>query len=200
MAKKWMKSAGCLGLVLLSFPVIALLVTGLVWGSFIPILFFGKVVDTDGNPVRYAQVNASFCAFPFGTNIPDNTTSDSQGNFWVLGHGMAVVITTSKEGYYSLEQKSDGTFAYYAPASSTGKSQWHATLSNAAIFTLRKMGETEPLINIHRYIKIQRDGTPMQMNLTTGKTYQVTDGDILVKPGLMIRNLRQIPDMTGVVK
>jgi hypothetical protein len=94
---------------------------------------------------------------------------------------MAVVIMTSKTGYYSLEQKSDGTFAYAAAASSTGKSQWHATPSNAAIFTLRKMGETEPLISIHRYIKIQRDGTPIQMNLATGKTYQVTNGDIQVE-------------------
>jgi hypothetical protein len=43
------------------------------------------------------------------------------------------------------------------------------------------MGEAEPIIMIHRDVRILKDGTPIQMILATGKTYQVTNGDLQVE-------------------
>jgi hypothetical protein len=167
MSSRWRKGLGCAAFFLFALIALPVLLTGFIWGSFTPILFYGRVIDTDGNPVPQAQVKASFCAFPFGTNIPDDTIADNEGRFWIFGHGMGVGIQTSKTGYYILEQESNGNFAYVAAASATGQSQWHASSSTAAIFRLRKMGQTEPLIYkpTHGGL-IARDGTPIQINLS----------------------------------
>lgn len=97
------------GAILLCLAFAALLLWQMYWGSFTPILFHGKVVDTDGNPVADAQIYVSFDVFPYSPGVREDTTSDDQGNFSVFHLGAAVVIMTSKTGYYTL-QESSGNF------------------------------------------------------------------------------------------
>jgi len=145
-----------------------------------PIVFYGKVIDEKGNPVPSADVLTSFVNTPGpGEGHPKRTfKSDSQGCFSARGLGLGIVVQVSKAGYYTMD-KSSGSFTYVNVGSPLNR---HTSSSNPAIFVLRKMGQAEPLIfKDHHGEKIARDGTPIQMNLTTGYTYQVTNGDIQVE-------------------
>lgn len=104
-------------------------------------------------------------------------TTDGAGLFSITTHGMGLVINVSKDGYYKTIQ-SGGSFGYTKEGGSPNP---HPDPKNPAIFVLKKAGTTEPLITIHRDVRISKDGTPVQMNLTTGNTYNVTNGDIQVQ-------------------
>jgi hypothetical protein len=174
---KLLKILGSLLSVLLFFACVILAITAallqIYWGSFTPIIFYGKVTDTHGNPVSYAQVYVSFASFPYSPGIRDDTESDKQGNFCVIGHGEGVVIMVSKGGYYTLNESS-GNFSFLGP-------KLLDVPYTSATFTLRKMGETEPLIVQNKNVKTSRDGTPVFMDLHTGRTYGLTNGDIQVQ-------------------
>jgi hypothetical protein len=144
---------------------------------FTPIVFYGKAVDETGNPVPSADVVISFVDTPGPGegHTKEKIKTDSQGRFWTWGHGLAIVVNVSKTAYYTLD-KSGGSFSYCEDG---GKPDRHTSSSNAAIFVLRKTGETEPLVVTKGNIEISRDGTPRQMKLTTGKLWIVPDGDIV---------------------
>jgi hypothetical protein len=161
--------------------VIGALLFQLFWGVFTPIRFYGKVIDTDGHPVPSAQIHVSFAEFPYSPGVRDDTTSDENGNFWVLGHGAGIVIMTSKAGYYTLNE-SRGNFDTWPPGAGD---YWHSSSSNPILFKLRKLGVCEPLIEhgdeLGLSIKIAGDGTPISMDLTAGRAYRLTNGDIQVQ-------------------
>jgi len=149
-----------------------------------PIAFYGKVVDTDGNPVVDATASISMVdtAGPGEGHTKFVKKSDVQGLFSALGHGLGLVVQVNKDGYYSID-KSRGNFAYVKGA---GQLAVYNDPQAPAIFVLRKIGEAEPLIKIQRNVNIKKDGastdgTPVQMNLTTGHTYHETNGDIIVQ-------------------
>jgi hypothetical protein len=142
-----------------------------------PIQFYGKVVDTAGTPIGGATVSISAADHLGDGDSKYEKTTDDAGLFSILTHGMGLVVNVSKEGYYKVKE-SAGLFGYSAMGGATNP---HPDPHNPAIFVLRKMGDMEPLIMIHRDVKVPKDGTPTQMNLTTGYTYQVTNGDIQVE-------------------
>jgi len=152
-----------------------------VWNLWLatPITFYGKVVDTDGNPVADATASISMVdtAGPGEGHTKLIKKSNVQGLFSASGHGLGLTVQVSKDGYYSIDQ-SVGDFAYVKGA---GQLAVYNDPKAPAVFMLRKMGETEPLIMIHRDIIVPKDGTPTQMDLTTGHTYNVTHGDIMVQ-------------------
>ena len=148
------------------------------WQQWIatPIQFFGKVVDEKTNPVSDATVKISFVdSFGFGTeNTKATTTTDENGEFVASGHGLAVVIMTSKNGYYK-QKASDGTFGYVQG----GQYDPHSNLLHPAIFILRKAGKTEPLLMTSLGGKLNKDGNPLYVDLRSGK--QDSHGDLRIE-------------------
>ncbi len=150
-----------------------------VWNSLLatPIVFYAKVVDTQGNAVIGATALISMVDKLTEEHTKLETTSDAEGLFSVSGHGLAVVVQVSKEGYYSTD-KSSGTFAY---AKESGQLSVYTDPNKPAIFVLIKRGQAEPLVVTKGYIKIANDGTARAMSLTTGETRIVPNGDFIVQ-------------------
>jgi hypothetical protein len=72
------------------------------------------------------------------------------------------------ENTYMIDGKSANTFAYGVGPDSVR--QEPPTKDNPAIFVLQKMGMTEPLIHISsRTYRAPRNGTPVEVDLTTGR-------------------------------
>lgn len=142
-----------------------------------PIVFYGKVVDTDGTPIDGASVSISSADSMEDNHSEYERTTDASGLFSISTHGMGLVINISKDGYYKTKQSS-GSFGYTKEGGSPNP---HPDPKNPAIFVLKKMGTPESLIVIHRNVKILPDGTQVQMNLRTGNTFNVTAGDIEVQ-------------------
>ena len=142
-----------------------------------PIVFYGKVVETDGTPIAGATVSISAADSMQDNHSKYERITDSAGLFSISTHGMGLVINVSKDGYYKTSQ-SGGSFGYSKMGGPTNE---HPDPKNPAIFVLKKMGIAEPLIMIHRDVKILKNGTLVQMNLATGDTYNVAKGDIQVE-------------------
>jgi hypothetical protein len=144
-----------------------------------PITFYGKIVDEKNNPVEGAKVVMSAADQPYGKGSEYDRSSDADGLFSISGiHGVGLLVNVSKEGYYSLPQ-SWGNFGYALQGGDL-KSP-HSDPHDPAVFVLRKMGETESLIVQNKNVKTSRDGTPVFMDLHTGRTYGLTNGDIQVQ-------------------
>jgi len=138
-----------------------------------PIAFYGKVVDEKGVPIKEAKVIAQPADILNGSNKTYEKASDDEGLFSVTGvHGMGISIRVSKEGYYT-DGKSSGMFGY---ASGSGCLPPHPNPNDPAIFFLRKMGQTEPLI-MHSWNQaaVSKDGTPTTLNLYSGEKTQGSD-------------------------
>jgi hypothetical protein len=144
-----------------------------------PIAFYGKVVDQDGVPVTGAKILMIALDHPLAPGSRYESQSDSNGLFSINGiHGAALQVHVSKEGYYPLPQ-SWGDFAYAARVGNQKAA--HPDESDPAVFVLRKMGVTEPLIVQKKNINIGRTGTPIGIDLRTGKAYGVQNPDIQVQ-------------------
>jgi hypothetical protein len=131
-----------------------------------PINFYGKVVDEKNNPIAGANVEASFADTMWTGHTKRQVTTDANGLFHVDGHGLGVVVTASKEGYYQLKE-SGGSFAYSKAA---GSPDTHTQPNNPAIFVLRKMGQTEPLVKFESDFRISSNGASVPVDLATGRT------------------------------
>lgn len=133
-----------------------------------PIEFYGRVVDQNGDPVPNAHVgigvNDKFNAS--GSNY--STTSDTDGFFSFKGaRGASMGVSVGKEGYYKIHKVSNQSFAY--GMGPDGAHQAPPTKDNPAIFALHKMGRTEPLVRAEQSARIPKDGTPVTVNLMTGR-------------------------------
>jgi hypothetical protein len=196
---KWLQAiAVLLSVLVVAAVVITAALFQLYWGIFTPIRFYGKVVDTDGHPVPAAQIYVSFDEFPYSPGVRDDTSSDENGNFSIWGHGAAIVIMTSKGGYYKLPE-SDGNFPTWPPGNRESLPQgmgdyWHSSSSNPVKFTLRKMGVCEPIIqhggDFGLNIKVKGDGTPISMDLTAGRIYRLTEEDLKVQAWINDQDVR----------
>jgi hypothetical protein len=86
-----------------------------------PIDFWGKVVDQDGKSI--AGVTVTFTVFTLGSAWSDDkpkvvVVSDAKGLFSLTGKkGIALVISTSKEGYDSTSDQSVADLNYLRKAS-----------------------------------------------------------------------------------
>lgn len=141
-----------------------------IWGMLFltPIDFYGKVIDQSGSTIPQANVSLLFANKLSGGGTEETTQTDNNGVFHASGHGLGINVQVSKEGYYVLKE-SRGTFAY---AEAAGKIDRHTDLVNPAIFVLRKMGQPVALIHLKKCIRLKKDGTPVEVDLATGKTGQ----------------------------
>lgn len=134
-----------------------------------PITFYGRVVDQRGDPVAHAEVEYGLLDKFNEPGSVGKSSADESGHFTIRGvRGAAISVSVNKEGYYFVEALSKGSFAYgHGPDSTTKPAP---SRDDPAVFVLQKMGEPEPLIMVEsRTFRIRRDGTPVWVDLTTGK-------------------------------
>ena len=148
-----------------------------VWNLYFatPITFYGRVIDEKEQPISEANVEASFTDHIMGGNTKRQLKTGTDGFFKISGNGLGIIIQVSKDGYYRLDQ-SHGSFVYVKEA---GPMNVHADPNNPAIFVLRKKGKSEFLIKCDRDFKIPKNGEPVQVDITTGKTTNL--GDQVIK-------------------
>ena len=146
-------------------------------GLATPIQFYGKVEDEKGNPVEAARVHISMHDRLGGGGADTEQKTDKDGLFSASGHGLGLGVVVFKDGYYQLPQ-SYGSFGY---AQGAGNGAPHPDPSTPAIFILRKMGKTEPLIVVRHNYPIAKNGTPVEINLATGKAVQASQSEIKVE-------------------
>jgi hypothetical protein len=134
-----------------------------------PITFYGKVVDQNGDPVPDATINYNSLDKFDAPGSQYQGKSDVNGDFSISGIGGAVLsVGVRKEGYYMIDGKSANSFAYGVGPDSTRRQP--PTEDNPATFVLHKRRMAEPLIHISsRTYRIPRDGTRVQVDLTTGR-------------------------------
>lgn len=134
-----------------------------------PIVFYGSVQTQDGVPIAEAQVTASVADTFGGGSSKVTTQSDSRGNFSISSSGMTLSVRVSKEGYFSLPEKTVS-----APRSS-GAFDYGADLGNGihqpdpkapVVFTLFKPPTSEPLNRIReKETVLPRNGEPVRVSL-----------------------------------
>ena len=144
-------------------------------GSLTPIFFYGKVVDEKGNPIQRADVSISVNKLMTGYTY--HKTTDNHGQFsvtWKFGSGLG--ITVAKDGYYQLPQ-SEGVYGY-APwiSDSAGPKRGRPT-----IFVLRKKGPGVALLLKNVSSPLPRDGTPVDIDLETGKIVAPGTGNFRIE-------------------
>jgi hypothetical protein len=142
-----------------------------------PIVFYGKVVDDHGQPVGGAHVFYSAADQYFGGSTKYNGVSDLNGLFFLEGaKGAGLYVEVSKEGYDRIANRSYGSFGYGMPSGKPPPSQ-----DNPALFVLRKKGEAGFLISVDRDVVIPKDGTPVEINLGTGKPVELGRGELRIE-------------------
>jgi hypothetical protein len=85
-------------------------------------------------------------------------------------------VEVSKEGYDRIANRSYGSFGYGMPSGNAPPSQ-----DNPALFVLRKKGNAADLIAVDRDVMIPKDGTAVEVSLTTGKSVESGRGDLKIE-------------------
>jgi hypothetical protein len=145
----------------------------------VPITFHGKVVDEIGNPIPGATIKLGATDSLTGDGTYYHRMSDEAGFFELHGaRGLAVAVWVSKEGYYTMERYRGMNFTY---GGVRGKHDpKNPTSDNPAIFVLHKIGKVSRLVHVPlRTIKIPKDGTPVEVDITTGRPVKSGMGQIV---------------------
>lgn len=132
----------------------------------VPIEFYGKVVDEDGNPVPAASVRFHWTDMTVEDNVSTSEThSDSKGLFALNGkHGRSLEVWVSNEGYYASQHGQKGFLYAYA------NERFSPDPGNPVVFTLRKKGQGAVLVTSENGIRpdvavrIPKDGTPVRVD------------------------------------
>jgi len=133
-----------------------------------PIEFYGKVVDQNGDPVPHARVEYSLLDKFNASGSGGETKADENGGIEIRGvRGAVLGVNVSKDGHYRIHKVSNQRFAYGRGPDSTTKPP--PTKDNPAVFVLHKMGKTEPLVRTEKSALIPKDGTPINVDLMTGR-------------------------------
>ena len=145
-----------------------------------PIAFYGRVVDQNNSPVADAAINYGALDKFGAAGSQYQGRSDAAGNFSIAGiRGAVLRVGVQKEGYYMIDGKSAGAFAYGIRPDSSSKDP--PVADRPAVFVLQKMGVTEPLVRISDYHRIERDGSPIEISLLTGKPVLAGKGQLRIE-------------------
>lgn len=129
-----------------------------------PIEFYGKVVDLNNAPIPNAEVTYSAFNKFFENAEQHQTFSDENGLIIIKDiQGGSLFVRVAKEGYYQIDD-SKKKFGYAVP----GDYPAAANPNNPAILKLLKRGEAEYLVHYQSGWNLQRDETPMGIDLLEG--------------------------------
>jgi hypothetical protein len=134
------------------------------------------VVDESTNPVPDAQVDFVWNDLSAEGTSRDRTTSDASGSFSLTGiKGKAMTVKVGKEGYYSYQPV--GLAFNYAGENHN----FVPDSANPVIFRLKKKGVAEPLVRFKKSFSVPRDGTPIEIDLLTGRQSSSGDANLRVE-------------------
>jgi hypothetical protein len=141
------------------------------------ITFYGKVIDENSNPVPGVSIHFRWSEKPTADGMrTEDTQSDAQGLFSLQGKvGRSLTVWYNKDGYYS-SQRGQESFNY-----ALGPDIYSPDPQNPTILKLHSKGNGESLISLKQNYRIPRDGTPVAINLTTGKATQGENGNLVVQ-------------------
>jgi hypothetical protein len=142
-----------------------------------PIVFYGKVIDANSNAVASVNIHFRWSEKPTEDGMrTSDTKTDSEGLFSLQGVvGRSLTVSFSKDGYYS-SHNGQRTFLY-----ALGADIYSPDQLNPTIFTLYQKGNAEALISLKQNYRIPRDGTPVAIDLVTGKTVTGDTSDFIVQ-------------------
>ena len=144
-----------------------------------PIFFYGLVVDQNGVPVEGANIRIDVVDSLFGKPSKVDKVSGSDGKFELIGaRGSSASVWVLKHGYYSIKP-ANNRFVYGGVRGDGDPS--NPTAQSPAVFILRKMGETEPLVAVDRDVITPKSGQPVEISLRTGRAVGAGRGDIIVE-------------------
>ena len=107
-----------------------------------PISFYGKVADENGQPVRGALVKIGGTDLSVAHTFSKTRISDDNGRFSLIGRtGKFLSVRVSKDGYYTSQENRTG-FEY---AAFSDPNYYQPDPNNPVVFHLRKKGEPAPL-------------------------------------------------------
>jgi len=146
----------------------------------VPIGFFGKIIDQDGNPLSGVSVKGEvlhvkvIVPAPWGDQdeiIPISKETDSNGRFEVQGMtGRSFDLETMQKGGYEVEP--DNCPHVFGPSI--------GVYENPTIFKMWSTNIHEQLITGEKAFDIVPDGKSYFIDLTTGEISQTESGDLKV--------------------
>lgn len=140
-----------------------------------PIEFYGKVLDQNSNAVAGAGIQFRWADMTENVNM-SSTQSDNDGLFSLHGKlGRSLHVWVGKEGYYA-SHGGEESFLY-----SLADNIFAPDPQNPVVFNLRKKGNGEALVSMKQNYAVSRDGSPLGIDLTTGKTTPNGSGDLVVQ-------------------
>lgn len=134
-----------------------------------PIEFYGRTVDENGSAVQKVQVGFSVNDLSQEGTSNYHTESDGNGFFSLKDvKGKLLVVSISKEGYYTSKQDNDSFEYGDSHVTAYGKEK-------LIVFHLRKKGEGADLIKavfppFAHIAQLKHDGTPVELDLLNGTT------------------------------
>jgi hypothetical protein len=107
-----------------------------------PILFCGKVIDQDGNPVADADVEYVGNNIPWGGAARQRMKTDAMGEFQITATGISLSVDVSKVSHRSLLRRSD-----VAPEEAAGDPSSSDSFNYATLFgpTVHKPDKVHPV-------------------------------------------------------
>jgi hypothetical protein len=141
-----------------------------------PIDFYGKVVDESSNTIAGADVHFVWTDLSPTGNSEKQATSDSDGLFSLRGvSGLNLIVTVSKQGYHAY-QPFGAAFNYAGEAQN-----FTPDAANPIVFRLKKKGVAERLIRFTKGFDVSRNGTPVEVSLTSAQSVPSGQGDLRVE-------------------
>ncbi len=144
----------------------------------VPLDFYGRVVDENGDGVPGATVEVSASQFNilkaaemFVEAKKLKLQTDPLGNFSVTGlRGYSLVVRVEKDGYFTSAENPSGFGYVGAP-----KQNFRGDPQKPVVFRLARKRGAEPLL-YHRYkaFEVPRDGSPLLIDLVSECTNSPT--------------------------
>lgn len=132
-----------------------------------PISFYGKAIDTEGEPVAKAQIFFGALNKPLTPSDPATrytTVSDNSGLFSITGiKGSRLVVRVEKDGYRTLPSEFEGIY-YSNPTPKTRI----PTKDNPAVFVLEKLNDSVDLFKERITEKLSLEGNPVSVPIFNG--------------------------------
>jgi hypothetical protein len=143
-----------------------------------PINFYGKVVDESNKPVASASVNYTWSTVDAerGT-LTKRQNTDGSGLFSIHVRGKRIGMTVSKEGYYTPKSERLRSYEYANPADGL----FTPDPNHPVVFHLRKKGQAEFLLHVAKTLRIPRNGTPVAVDLFSGKSVAIGQGQFEIR-------------------
>lgn len=153
--------------------------------------FYGKVIDQFGAPLPGVQVNGQVI-YNSGVSsgvLKPRTSTDANGYFEIKGvQGRTLGFNLIKDGYQFMPEGDAFDYTEFVPE---GK-RHHPDPKNPVVLKMWKLQGAEPMVHMRKDFKIPPDGTPVRIDLTTGK--KVEQGGDLV---LTLRHEAWAPGVQG---